>query len=173
MKNIIIVVAVVLGLGILGYVLYPFVQERFLAENAEVQEGNIGEVVIPTEPEDTVFDETLAAELAGSWRSLDDEQFVRSFTAEGMMMDTYTDEEGDVVSTGSWGRVSTDAPILASFGSPDVPVIKIVFEPVLTGGEGLDLPVEENLYFSVVFENQNTLSMVYLNGNGVLRFTRI
>jgi len=173
MKNIIIVVAIVLGLGILGYVLYPFVQERFLAESSQVEEGNTEEVVIPTEPEDTVLDEVLAAELAGSWRSVDDELFVRSFTAEGMVTDTYTDEEEESISVGSWGRVSADAPILASFGSPDVPVIKIVFEPVLTQGEGLDLPVNESFYFSVVFENENTLSMVYLNGNGVLRFTRI
>ena len=96
--------------------------------------------------------------LVGTWESTDDAKFVRSFVADGSVIDAYEDTED---SLGTWEYItdlSNEPSSLPDIG--DVPVVKLSF-------------TEEVFYFSVVPEGDNSVSMAYLNGNGILNFTRV
>lgn len=96
--------------------------------------------------------------LEGRWVSIEDENFTREFKEDGTLIDGYIGEEDFV---GTWEYIDdvNSEPIeLPELG--DVKAIKLLFD-------------EEVFYFSVVPINNNEVSMVYLNGNGVLTFLRI
>ncbi|MBU2103905.1 hypothetical protein KKD81_01040 [Patescibacteria group bacterium] len=121
----------------------------------------------PTEvnPEDSVNGVALSesetqAQLVGTWRSTEDEKFVRSFSSDGTVTDSY---EGiaEASVTGEWSLVTDLSQEPA--GLPvvkDARVLKIEFP-------------EEALYFAITNLSENDLSMIYLSGNGVLEFTRV
>jgi hypothetical protein len=109
---------------------------------------------------DKYFGEAVPATFAleGLWVSSDDENFTREFKEDGIVIDGYIGEEDTV---GTWEYI-TD-PTAESVDLPemgDAPIVKLLFEV-------------EAFYFSVVPEGTDKVSMAYLNGNGVLTFTRV
>lgn len=89
----------------------------------------------------------------GSWKSIDDAKFTRSFSADGTINDTY---EGDASAsmTGTWSVVAdpSSIPNLPSMGGD--PILKVVFD------------MKSPMYFAVLSMSSTTLSMTYLEGNG-------
>lgn len=97
--------------------------------------------------------------LVGAWASTMDARFTRSFAADGNVTDSYADESS-AVRVGAWSEISANAPLPDGLAAPnDAPVIKLEFP-------------EEVMYFAVTDLTATSLSMNYVNGNGVLRFTK-
>lgn len=118
--------------------------------------------VVPPEAqvEEVGTESESSTSVVGSWRSTEDPKFTREFTADGTITDRYEGEEG-ATTTGSWEVVT--AASLSGLGLPEVEgtIIRVQFP-------------EEAFYFSVNAEtDQDTLSLTYLGGNGVLVFERI
>jgi len=113
-----------------------------------------------TYQETETSDEGTMAEptLIGSWRSEQDAQFTRTFTASGSVTDSY-EGDGSATATGTWKIITADE--LPPIGLPHVDGTIVV----------LQFP-EEALYYSATLSD-DTLVMTYLSGNGVLVFKRI
>lgn len=117
--------------------------------------------VVPMEPQ---VEETAATEsgttVVGSWRSTEDPNFTREFSANGTITDRYEGIE-EATTTGTWEVVAASS--LSTLGLPEIEgtVIRVQFP-------------EEAFYFSVNAEtDEDTLSLTYIGGNGVLVFERI
>jgi hypothetical protein len=105
-------------------------------------------------------DEATRAKLVGSWKSTEDAKFVRVFSANGTVTDTY-EGNPDATVIGEWSFVLDPAS-----EQPTLPVVK--------DGKVLKIQFpEEALYFAVTGVSDTNLSMTYLSGNGVLEFTRM
>lgn len=113
-----------------------------------------------TSPAATTTAPVAEAAFVGSWKSQQDAKFVRTFSADGSVTDTYT---GDAAATskGTWSIVANVAaePVTLPNVSGET-VLKLVF-PKMT------------MYFAVTQLSSTNLSMNYLNGNGSLNFTKI
>lgn len=97
--------------------------------------------------------------IEGSWRSVDDARFIRSFSASGEVTDRYEGDE-DATATGHYALDGDHVPaqVRAAAGASHV----------LT----LEFP-EEALFFIVTKLTADELELVYLGAHGTLRFTRI
>lgn len=103
----------------------------------------------------------VAASLAGTWRSTTDANFVRTFSADGRIVDTYAGAP-DATTEGQWSFVTNPtAESLPVPVDPNTRIIKATLE-------------EEVLYFSVVALTENRLELTYLGGaGGILSFERV
>lgn len=151
-----IVVAVLAIAAALGWWYWSSMQP-----DAEMPTGTATE----TAPEESVngiaADSSVTAnKLVGNWESKDDAKFTREFTAQGTVTDRY---DGSLESTisGKWSFVADPSKEQAELPVvKDAKVIKIQFP-------------EEVLYFALTDLTETDLAMIYLTGNGTLRFTRI
>lgn len=146
-KKVLIGLAVAVALAIAGWLVWT----QLIAPNGASQEpAMIG----------TPQTEEAAVALAGSWKSSQDERFVRTFREDGTLTDTY---EGDRSATmsGAWSLVSEEDQAL--LGLPDVDGARVV---------SVQFP-EEVLYFAIVEHTEHTLALQFLTGNGTLAFTRV
>lgn len=89
--------------------------------------------------------------LIGTWRSAQDQKFIRAFRENGTVIDSY---EGtpEAATQGVWKISEKDGA---------APHITITF------------PDSEPLEFSVAEHSENSLTLTYLNRGGALEFTRV
>lgn len=124
----------------------------------------------PSEPEVEVENEDVAVEnedvfarsdIAGTWVSTTDSQFVRTINADGTVVDTYEGDEAATM-TGTWSWVD------------DVSVEPVELPSVENQGTiKMEFGDEDALYFAVTPDSTaSELSLIFLTGNGVLTFTR-
>ena len=145
-RNVVIGIVVVLALLVLGWWYWAFMAPIAQAPGMPAAE--------------TVTEGESVPVIVGTWQSTEDPRFVRTFTADNTVVDTY---EGmpEATATGSWTFI-TDLPT-------ELPGI----EPV-AGTRYLKITfAEEVLYFAIVSHTDTTLAMMYLSGNGTLEFSRV
>ncbi|HEX2792667.1 MAG TPA: hypothetical protein VHO23_03050 [Candidatus Paceibacterota bacterium] len=106
----------------------------------------------------TLGEAAIEADIVGTWRSRDDAKFTRVFTEDGAVIDRY-EGDADATVTGSWTTV-TDTDGLPFEADRDMTVLQVAFP-------------EERLFFGVTELTPTSLEMLYLGGNGILRFERI
>ncbi|PIP87289.1 hypothetical protein COW81_01050 [Candidatus Campbellbacteria bacterium CG22_combo_CG10-13_8_21_14_all_36_13] len=104
--------------------------------------------------------EVVSDPVIGFWRSTDDSKFTREFLDDGSVVDKYEGDE-DATFIGTWVYVEDLKAEPIELPEIDTPVIKAVFN-------------EETFYFGVFMseEDTNSLSLSYINGNGILNFVR-
>ena len=154
--NVITGIVVAIALLVLGWWYWAFMMPQPVPQ--------VNETPTPDESVNSVAMDNAAfgASLSGTWRSNDDAQFTREFTAGGTIIDRY-EGSPEATSQGEWSLV-TD-PSAEKVELPVVKDAKIV---------RVQFP-EEALYFAVNGLTETNLSMIYLNGAraGNLEFTRI
>lgn len=100
-------------------------------------------------------------QLYGTWESVDDEKFRRTFFTNGTYRDTY--EGAPFAETnGTWDTYPAHrAPDMLPF-------------PPQAGNQYLELrDGQEVLYFTIASVSERALELVYLNRGGSLRFTKV
>lgn len=153
MKNSLIIVAILCALGIAVYL-----WQAGLPKSIEATEN------LPTGPGTSApvaENDTVRANLIGSWRSVDDPNFEREFKSSGIAEDRYTGEERATV-TGSWTIVDRnhEVPSAVRTARENDTILRIAFP-------------EEVLFFIVVDATKDSLDLSYIGGGGQMRFTRI
>lgn len=145
-RNVVIGIVVVLALAVLGWWYWAFMAPIAQAPVIMEEEGMDNAAGAPS--------------LVGTWKSAEDERFVRAFNADGTVVDTY---EGmpEATATGTWSFI-TDLPqeLPGIEAVPGTRYVKIAFP-------------EEVLYFAIAEHTETDLAMIYLSGNGTLEFTRV
>ena len=101
----------------------------------------------------------IANSIDGTWRSRDDARFTRSFGADGQVTDRYAGN-GDATITGHFELDGDHVPAQVRAAAGISPVLSVEFP-------------EEALFFIVTKLTADELELVYLGGNGTLRFERI
>ena len=99
----------------------------------------------------------IETSIIGSWRSTDDSKFTRTFESNGQVTDRY---EGSVTTSGHFELDGDHVPAQVRAIAGGSPVLAI------------ELP-EEALFFLVTKLTASELELVYIGGNGSLRFERI
>ena len=143
---VVIVIALLAG-GYLWYTNQPSVVPPQLSDTTE------GPDTTET-PSATV----IANSIEGNWRSADDARFTRSFGANGQVTDRYAGNE-DATITGHFELDGDHVPAQVRAAAGTSPVLSIEFP-------------EEALFFIVTKLTADELELVYLGGNGTLRFER-
>lgn len=144
----IIGIVVALALFAAGYLWYT---NQPSALPPQVQQNNQE----PTAEEPSAA--TIATGIEGTWRSRDDAKFTRSFGEDGRVIDRY---EGESSVSGHYEVNGDEIPVQVRQIAGDDPVLSIEFP-------------EESLFFLVTKVDADELELVYIGGNGVLRFDRI
>lgn len=99
--------------------------------------------------------------LYGTWESIDDENFRRSFFANGTYRDAYAGAPF-AETNGTWDTYPAGS-------TPDT----FPF-PAQAGAQYLELrDGQEVLYFTIARVSEHTLELLYLNRGGSLRFTKV
>lgn len=144
-----IALVVVLALIAAGYLWYA---SRETPLPPQLHDGQLGN---PEPPSEAVIETSIE----GQWRSINDPAFTRTFGADGTVTDRYTGDDAATVS----GRYELDGsrvPAQVAEVADGRPVLAIEFP-------------EERLFFLVATLNADMLELVYVGGNGMLRFERI
>ncbi len=145
-----VVIAVVL-IGLAWFaltILEPENRERLLNTKELPPENPVGQSNLDT-----------TTRLSGTWRSTDDPRFLRTFSANGTITDSYEDDQADPVS-GTWSFADEPSERPATLPVvKDAKVIKVQFP-------------EEVMYFAITGLDENELQMIYLGTNKTLTFTR-
>lgn len=102
---------------------------------------------------------TIANSIDGTWQSVDDTRFTRSFSANGTVTDRYEGND-DATISGHYELDGDHVPAQVRAAAGASPVLSVEFP-------------EEALFFIVTKLTADELELVYLGGNGTLRFTRI
>lgn len=97
--------------------------------------------------------------IAGTWVSLDDEKFEREFRSDGTVVDRY---EGKDTSSGPYTVFDSETGISTEFPQ-DEERIYIQIE---------DVDPQGVMYFSLVKLTPEELELIYMDGGGILRFSR-
>lgn len=145
----IVVVLALLAGGYLWYTNQPSAVPPQLSEDTKEE---------PTTTE-TPSAVTIANSIEGNWKSVDDVRFTRSFGSNGQVTDRYEGND-DATITGHFELNGDHVPAQVRAAAGASPVLSISFP-------------EEALFFIVTKLTANELELVYLGGNGTLRFTRI
>lgn len=101
----------------------------------------------------------IANSIEGNWRSVDDARFTRSFGSDGRVTDRYEGNE-DATVTGHFELDGDHVPAQVRAAAGTSPVLSVEFP-------------EEALFFIVTKLTADELELVYIGGNGTLRFARI
>lgn len=144
MQNTIVTLLVIVLTVLLGY--------YFFINTPEVRTENSEEVVV---------NEMIVDPLIGLWRSADDERFTREFLSDGTVTDKYEGEDL-ATSVGVWSYVADVSAEPVELPETERQILKIVFG-------------DETMYFAMFADDgkYDELELSYLNGNGILRFTRV
>lgn len=131
--------------------------------NTETDTSNVDET--DTSSESETEDNQISSEtesLIGTWVSLDDSNFTRTFNADGIVVDAYEGID-DAADTGSWS-VSTENP-------PELANINIVYGIFIT--MQFD-SVDEPMHFPVLTLTESNLEIINASGAGnLLRFEKV
>lgn len=150
-QKVAIAIVVVLALAAAGYLWYmnqtPVLPPQVLDRNNEQPAAEA--------PSAT----TIANSIEGNWRSTDDARFTRSFGANGSVTDRYQGDDDATVS-GQFELNGDHIPAQVRAAADGSPVLSIAFP-------------EEALFFIVTRLTADELELVYIGGNGTLRFERI
>jgi hypothetical protein len=144
---VVVVIAIVAG-GYLWYTNQPSVVPPQVSDTTE-------EPAVTGTPSATV----IANSIEGTWRSSDDARFTRSFGAGGKVTDRYAGND-DATVTGHFELDGDHVPAQVRAAAGASPVLSVEFP-------------EEALFFIVTKLTADELELVYLGGNGTLRFERI
>ena len=150
-KNVILGVVIAIVLLALGWWYWAFMMP---VPGAPTLTQETVSTSTETAPEEAVFP------LTGTWKSVEDSRFIRTFSEDGTVTDQYEGDESATVS-GSWNVVenpNAEQPEFASLNG--MRAIKIQFP-------------EEVLYFAVVKLTDDTLELSYLARGNTLAFTRV
>lgn len=104
----------------------------------------------------------VSESIQGKWQSTDDAKFVRVFKAENAMADLY-------------GGATTSEGLFAIFTKANAPEVSA---PLEEGAVYLQITDKQGtststLTFKMVTLTPETLEMIYLDGGGMLRFSRV
>ena len=115
-------------------------------------------------PTSTIDPQTVATNIVGSWRSVDDQNYTIGVTADGKWTDTYkgTDASSTLTQTGTY-TIFTNANPDPKFDGTIVP--GVVYVKVAEGSTVN--------YFSVIDASGNDLQLSYLARGNTLAFIRI
>jgi len=98
--------------------------------------------------------------IVGKWRGIEDERFVRTFLADGTVVDVYNNVQ-EAAKPGTWVMVEDKE---SEEGLPvtdtEDPIVKIVFD-------------NYNFYYSIPESTETNLTLVFLERGGVLAFSRV
>ena len=144
-------IVVVLALIVVGWWYWASFTPTAVAPTTS-EEGSVNDMALAPEAQSQL--------LLGSWQSVEDPKFVRTFSADGHVTDSY-DGMSDATVSGHWDLVDDPASVPAN-----LPVVKDA--RVLS----IEFP-EEALFFAVTGVSEDHLSLVYLTGNGTLEFERV
>lgn len=148
-QKVAIAVVVVLALAAAGYLWYT---NQTPALPPQVRERNEEAATAPSAV-------TIAHSIEGTWRSKDDARFTRAFSAGGIVTDRYAGD-ADATVSGQFELNGDGVPAQVRAAADGSPVLSIVFP-------------EEALFFIVTKLTAAELELIYVGGNGVLRFTRM
>ncbi|OGG86018.1 hypothetical protein A2392_00935 [Candidatus Kaiserbacteria bacterium RIFOXYB1_FULL_46_14] len=129
--------------------------QPFDPNNAPYNFGDSGEGA----GEDQDIKLAITENLEGTWKSVDDEKFSRSFHSDGLVIDHY---EGSEDTAGKWEVFTASSSVTTSFQlQPGAVYLRIMM------GDSK----EETLHFLLSKLTPEELELIYMERGGVLRFS--
>jgi len=148
---------------------YTFTGEEAIVTNLDTGDGTV--CTQPLDPNNVPYNfgdnggaeqeeaiEAISESIRGTWKSLDDEKFSRTFLDDGTVIDRY---EGGEETDGTWTIFTKNSGITTTFTlQPEVMYLRLIMG-------------EDTMYFSLSKLTTEELELTHLERGNLLRFTSV